>query len=332
MPNQQTHTSLQETQPLVSFIITYYQMPVQMLQECLDSILQLSLRSFEREIIIIDDGSEKSPINELGAYEDDIIYVRQKNGGVSAARNKGLDIAKGTFIQFVDADDILIQAPYEQCLDIVRYQENVDMVMFNFSTNWHSNVTPESVTPVNGSYFLRNNNIHGAAWGYLFNKAILGELRFTPSIQYGEDEEFTALLILRAEKLYATNYQAYFYRKHQSSVTSQTDSAHIQKRLDDSYTIITKLNTLTDKMAHTDKLALQRRIAQLTMDYIYNIIVKTKSKKELDQRIQQLYDNGLFPLPEGKYTSQYTWFQRIVNNSMGRSILLHTLPLLKKER
>lgn len=66
MPNQRTHTSLQETQPLVSFIITYYQMPVQMLQECLDSILQLSLRSFEREIIIIDDGSEKSPINEPG--------------------------------------------------------------------------------------------------------------------------------------------------------------------------------------------------------------------------------------------------------------------------
>ena len=128
MPNQQTHTSLQKNQPLVSFIITYYQMPVQMLQECLDSILQLSLRSFEREIIIIDDGSEKSPINELGAYEDDIIYVRQKNGGVSVARNKGLDIAKGTFIQFVDADDVLIQAPYEQCLDIVRYQENVDMV------------------------------------------------------------------------------------------------------------------------------------------------------------------------------------------------------------
>lgn len=188
----------------------------------------------------------------LGAYEDDIIYVRQKNGGVSVARNKGLDIAKGTFIQFVDADDVLIQAPYEQCLDIVRYQENVDMVMFDFSTNRHSNVTPESVTPVNGFYFMRNNNIHGAAWGYLFNKAILGELRFTPSIQYGEDEEFTALLILRAEKLYATNYQAYFYRKHQSSVTSQTDPTHIQKRLDDSYTIITKLNTLTDKMAHTD--------------------------------------------------------------------------------
>lgn len=41
------------------------------------------------------------------------------------------------------------------------------------------------------------------------------------------------------------------------------------------------MNTLTDKMAHTDKLALQRRVAQLTMDYIYNIIVKTKSKKEL---------------------------------------------------
>lgn len=332
MSNQQNYTSRQETKPLVSFIITYYNLPVQMLQECIESILHLSLRPFEREIIVIDDGTYESPINDLIEYEDDIIYVRQKNSGVSSARNKGLDMAKGQYIQLVDADDQLVQAPYEQCLDIIRYQEGVDLVMFDFTNNPTVDVTLESIQPVNGATYMRNNNIHGSAWGYLFSQSILGQLRFTPGVQYGEDEEFTAQIILRAEKMYATNYKAYFYRRHNSSVTNQTDSASTQKRLDDSFTIIKNLNLLSDKMAHTDKIAIQRRVAQLTMDYIYNIIMMTGQKKELEQRIQELYGYGLFPLPDGNYSSKYSWFRRLANNSIGRTVLLYSLPFMKKER
>ena len=163
---------MKEDKPLVSFIITYYNLPVEMLQACIDSILSLSLRPFEREIIVVDDSSDMSPINELMKYEDDIIYVRQKNGGLSMARNKGIDIATGQFIQFVDADDQLIQAPYEQCLDIVRYQQCVDMVMFDFSFEPNVEVVPETVIPVPGTTYLQNYNIHGTAWGYLFRKKV----------------------------------------------------------------------------------------------------------------------------------------------------------------
>ena len=58
-----------DQQPLVTFIITYYNQPVPMLCKCIDSILALSLRDFEREIIITDDGSEVSPMNHLHASE-----------------------------------------------------------------------------------------------------------------------------------------------------------------------------------------------------------------------------------------------------------------------
>ena len=51
--------------PKISFILTYYNLPIQMLCECIDSILALSLRPDEREIIVIDDGSEMSPVNAL---------------------------------------------------------------------------------------------------------------------------------------------------------------------------------------------------------------------------------------------------------------------------
>lgn len=81
-------------QPLVSFILTCYNLPLDMLCACIDSILRLSLRSEEREIIVVDDGSDVSPINNLLRYGDEIIYVRQKNGGVSTARNTGMGMAK----------------------------------------------------------------------------------------------------------------------------------------------------------------------------------------------------------------------------------------------
>ena len=65
MQNLKMHSLLQEAQPLVSFIIAYYDLPVQMLGACIDSILALSLPSEEREIIVIDDGSKVSPMNVL---------------------------------------------------------------------------------------------------------------------------------------------------------------------------------------------------------------------------------------------------------------------------
>ena len=68
------------------------------------------------------------------------------------------------------------------------------------------------------------------------------------------------------------------------------------------------------------------------MDYLYNTIVLTRSRKVLDERIEELYNEGLFPLPDRDYSAKYRWFRKMTATSFGRSVLLHTLPLLKKER
>ena len=81
---------------------------------------------------MIDDGSELSPIQDLMDYQDDIIYLRQRNQGLSMARNKGIQIATGKFIQFIDGDDYLLQTAYEHCLDLVRYH-NPDIVYFELT-------------------------------------------------------------------------------------------------------------------------------------------------------------------------------------------------------
>ena len=188
MQNQSSHTQNIQA-PLVSFIITTYNMPTEYLEECLKSILQLSLNAKEREIILVDDGSDICAINGLTEYLQDIIYLRQPNQGASVARNYGMMIAKGRFIQFVDGDDYLVQTAYEHCLDIVRYHQP-DIVTFNYVKNRQTDTPPyELPTPISGTTYMSNHNLHGSACSYIFRSSIRGTLQFTPGIVYGEDEE-----------------------------------------------------------------------------------------------------------------------------------------------
>jgi len=320
-------------QPLVSFILTDYNLPTDMLCECIDSILQLALSHDEREIIIVDDGSDNSPMNELLKYGDEIIYVRQKNGGVSSARNTAMNMARGLYLQFVDGDDRLIKSPYEHCLDIIRNHKDADVVMFDFTHD--ARESARSYNPPrkkSGPELMRTENLRGSACCYLFRMNVRGQLSFTTGIAYGEDEEFTPQLLIRAETVYVTDTQAYFYRERQSSAVHRQSPACTDKRLSDHLTVIQRLNAFADTRPYEERLALQRRVAQLTMDHLYNTIIDTRSAERLDKTIGELNQDALFPLPDKDYSTKYVWFRRMINNRWGRKILLATLPLMKKER
>lgn len=331
MQNQQDHTPVQKTQPLVTFIVTCYNLPVSMLCKCIDSILALSLQPSEREIIIVDDGSDESPLTQLQKYQDNIIYLRKANEGVSTARNIGLRAATGQFIQFVDGDDYLIKAPYEHCIDIVR-QGQADVVLFDFTHQEGDTTEYEDQIPVSGSEMMRQQNLKGASWLYIFKHSTLGNLSFSPGINYGEDEEFTPQLMLRVDRVVKTTAKAYFYRQHETSAIGNKSEKAIQQRLDDNLQVIINLSKKSSLMPSDERVALTRRVAQLTMDYIYNTIMLTHDRQQLDQRIEYLRQQGLFPLPNRNYTKKYTWFRRMTNSSLGLSILMRTLPLLQKER
>lgn len=308
----------------ISFIITYYNIDVDMLCQCIDSIMALSLRPSEREIIVIDDGSDVSPIEALRKYDNDIMYVRQSNQGLSAARNAGIRISTGMYIQFMDADDYLIQPAFEHCLDIVRYN-NPDIVLFQLTDKESREVTVEFEGPVDGSEYMRQHNLRASACGYIFRKATLVNLRFRSGILH-EDEEFTPQLILRAERLFYTEAEAYFYRKRNKSITHNDDMKWRMRRLNDMEAIILNLNDRADSLPQADREALQRRVAQLTMDYIYNYIRLTHDSKHLEKCIERLHEKGLFPLPDRHYTRKYTWFRRLSMTKIGRKLLLMSIP------
>ena len=307
--------------PFISFIITYYNLPVPHLRECIGSILSLSLSAKEREIILVDDGSSHCVLDALEDMKDEIVYIRQKNGGLSSARNRGIDCSTGRYIQFIDADDYIITSAYEQCIDLVRYTKDVEMVMFDYTTNPSkkqqlSNPLQEDT----GTSFLLHHNLHASACGYIFKRTTLGSLRFTQNI-YHEDEDFTPQLVIRSEKILSTEIKAYFYRKRRGSIMQKKNPNHIIKRLDDTEYVILHLNHLLQNMPQPDKLAMQRRVNQLIMDYIFNIVRLTRSERQLNKRLQRLEQYSLFPLPQKNYTKKYYLFSLLSKYRVSRKIL-----------
>lgn len=305
----------------MTFVITCYDLPADMLRECVTAIFSLAFQPGEREVIVIDDGSKLPAITDIDDVKDQIIYLRQRNSGLASARNMGIRVATGRYIQFVDGDDYLLRIPYEHCLDLVRYH-NPDMVLFDFSTR-SSVATPYSYEgPMSGSEYMQGHNLHGTVCGYIFSRELLGSLRFTAGILH-EDEEFTPQLILRAERLFYTDAKAYYYRQRRGSIMHADAASHIDKRLSDSLAVILRLQQMAATMPETDRQALARRVAQLTMDYLYNTIQLTHSRQRLDDAIATLEQQGLYPLPDKRYTRKYWMFRRLVQSKMGRSLLLH---------
>ena len=278
-----------------------------MLQECVQSILSLALQPEEREILLIDDGSAV-PAPDF----DGVTVVHQENQGLSAARNKGIELAQGEYIQFVDADDYLLTDAYQHVLDLQSARQP-DMLMFRLT---HSIPNDNSLAGIvhfrSGTEFLLTRNMRASACGYLFRRAILGDLRFYPDILH-EDELFTPQLLLKAGSLFVADIPAYYYRISAGTITHQQDSAHKQKRLCDILFAIKELNELAQAAHGKEREALQRRVSQLSLDCIYVCWVLTHSIKDVCSCIRSLKANGLCPLPLSCYTLKYWIFALTIN-------------------
>lgn len=114
--------------PELSIIVPVYKVEPY-LRRCLDSILAQTFRDFE--LILIDDGSPDNCgaiCDEYAAKDSRIIVIHQKNQGVSAARNAGLDIARGTYLGFVDSDDWIEPEMYETMIATAK-EKQVDVVV-----------------------------------------------------------------------------------------------------------------------------------------------------------------------------------------------------------
>lgn len=296
----------------ISFIIAYYNKPVQMLRQCIDSIMALDLNDDEREIIVVDDGSDTPAHDAVDGYGRHVICIRQKNQGPSVSRNNAIDIATGDYLQFVDSDDFLIPQNYNKVLALLR-RKQMDMLMFRYTTSEKEALhplpadVPDGVMTRTGCQHLKSNNLRAACCLYVFRREVLGNLRFQPGI-FHEDTLFTPLLLMCTQTFADTEIKAYYYRQTEGSTMNSRNSSHIQRRLDNLLFVLQQFNAEADRLQGDEQVAMKRVRDQEVMCYIYHIIQLTHSLKQLRQRLKQLRQLRLFPLPLKPYTLKYWLF------------------------
>ena len=207
---------------VISIIVPVYNVEKH-LKKCIDSVLKQTYTNWE--LLLIDDGSTdmSGKLCDLYSSKDDRIKVfHQKNGGVSSARNVGIDNASGEWITFIDSDD-WIKPTHLECF--INYSEGVDMVSMGFfAYNWHFLDDNEIYEPdclVNGcklqGYLLHQyiTSQMGFVWCKMFKRSIIERynIRYNINYRFMEDAEFVARYCSHIESLYnsaSTTYQYQF--------------------------------------------------------------------------------------------------------------------------
>jgi len=215
--------------PKVSVIVPVYNV-APYLARCLDSLINQTLRAIE--IIVIDDCSTDQSLSILQTYQtnhpDKIVLIAlNQNIKQGGARNRGLDIARGEFIGFVDSDDFvdlgLYQALYDKAIktgaDVVNYPTK----RIDSKTQEAIQCKPEPLLPC-GVIDTDEKKNHILAcygekiWNKLFHKRLWHNLRFPEGIFY-EEQSTMALLIFSVQQVAHVEGYYYFYCKRSTSVT-----------------------------------------------------------------------------------------------------------------
>lgn len=226
---------MQEIIPKVSIIVPVYKVE-RYLGKCIDSILAQTLKEFE--LILIDDGSpDNSPIicDEYGKKDTRIKVIHQKNAGVSAARNTGLDIARGEFIGFVDSDDWIEPNTYEIAYN-TALEKNADIVQWDFVFDYSSGKSIEKKFGVDGFFELAKDSsyFYGGMWHKLVAKRVIDSenIRFPLGLKYAEDRCFGIDCFLVAKNAYHIAKVLYHYCVNEESASFSITKETIIKDID----------------------------------------------------------------------------------------------------
>ena len=201
--------------PKISVIVPVYNVE-KCLRRCVDSILAQTFTDFE--LLLVDDGSTDNSGVICDEYATKVSRVRvfhKPNGGVSSARNFGLDNAQGEWIAFVDSDDWVTK----DCLEIMIEGENTDFTMANYTLIGDNNWKPLILDEVNYdgeniTDFLENQLPYcSSPWAKLIRRKILVEnnIKFNDHFSYGEDTIFIMDVLSHVNSIRVVNKSIYIY-------------------------------------------------------------------------------------------------------------------------
>lgn len=213
--------------PTISVIVPVYKVESYLCQ-CVDSILSQTFRDFE--LILVDDGSPDgcpSICDEYAHSDSHIRVVHKENGGVSSARNAGLNAAQGEYIAFVDPDDFIQEDMLQRLLEEIE-QSRADMVMCNFDTyfppeysGWKRKGSAFFSAVMNqgafADFMAQPNNWHSCVlWNKLYKRHVWETIRF-PEGYIHEDEAVMHRVVERCQSIQIIDDCLYHYRQNISS-------------------------------------------------------------------------------------------------------------------
>jgi len=207
--------------PLLSIITPVYNVKPY-LNRCVESILNQSYSNIE--LIMIDDGStDGSSIlcDEWAAKDNRIIVIHKENGGVSSARNAGLEKAGGEYLTFVDPDDFLAPDTYGSNMDYLLNHQEVDILQYpychyvndNNISNYHK---PSSVVFVGAKEIFRNwwsgSPLEYVIWNKIYKRCLWHDIHFNVD-HISEDTCLVPKFINRAKTVYISENGLYYYQR-----------------------------------------------------------------------------------------------------------------------
>lgn len=204
------------------------------LDRCLHSILAQDFTAYE--VILVDDGSvDSSPLicDRYSATDARFKTVHKKNGGVSSARNAGLELAKGEYIMFLDSDDALLPFALDDMMYIVSGE---DMVVGGYAAFIEGmpikDVRPAKTVSYKGTDFplffqnniRRNCEMLDAPWAKLFKRKAIGKIRFCEELSYAEDKLFVFKVMVACSSIITFSGAVYAYHMRPGSLGSDVVS------------------------------------------------------------------------------------------------------------
>ena len=213
---------------MISVIVPVYNVE-KYLRKCVKSIQQQTYKDLE--IILVDDGSpDKCPLicDELSWYDDRIKVIHKENGGLSSARNEGLNVASGDYVTFVDSDDEINPRMYE-CMLQAMSVTNADISMCGCHTVTDAGAVLATDKFTEGRVYGNEELIRNiilplktASWNKIFKRSVIGVSRFPEGKIHGEDLMFLMRVITPDIRLVTTEYIGYNYFKRGNSITTSS--------------------------------------------------------------------------------------------------------------
>lgn len=230
----------------ISVVIPVYNV-MEYVGQCIESVCKQTYKNLE--IIIVDDGSTDGSgevCQEYAKKDSRIKLIRQKNSGVVSARNAGINLATGTYIGFVDADDWIDEQMYES---LVEASDNYDLITSGYFKNYSNardeiccfDIIPKGIykgkeemeTIWGNMIYWENSFMRGFTVGIcnkLFKLSIVKSFfsNISTKLQSGEDLVFLYYYILKCNSIKITHQVHYHYRMRQGSATHSVNDTFLQ--------------------------------------------------------------------------------------------------------